>query len=57
MSRHSASTRHGAHAGAVGLKTIGALVDMPRLALARRFKGEEDVVLALDGCSGARTSR
>src|SRR6185369_7503188 len=24
----------------LGLKTIGALIDMPRLALARRFKGE-----------------
>jgi len=36
----------------LGLKTIGALVDMPRLALARRFKGEEDVVLALDRLLG-----
>ena len=32
----------------LGLKTVGGLIQMPRLALARRFKGEEDVVLALD---------
>jgi protein ImuB len=32
----------------LGLKTIGALMEMPRLALARRFKDEEDVVGALD---------
>lgn len=32
----------------LGLKTIGALMDMPRLALARRFRGAEDVVDALD---------
>ncbi|MFL6752812.1 MAG: DUF6504 family protein [Sphingomicrobium sp.] len=38
----------------LGLKTIGALLDMPRLALARRFKGEEDVVLALDRALGRK---
>src|ERR1043165_3200794 len=32
----------------LGLKTIGALMDMPRLALARRVRGAEDVVAALD---------
>ena len=32
----------------LGLKTIGALLDVPRLALARRFRGAEDVVDALD---------
>ena len=32
----------------LGLKTIGALMDVPRLALARRFPGAEDVVDALD---------
>jgi len=32
----------------LGLKTIGALLEMPRLALARRFRGAEDVVDALD---------
>jgi protein ImuB len=38
----------------LGLRTIGALLDMPRLALARRFKGEEDVVLALDRMLGRK---
>jgi protein ImuB len=38
----------------LGLKTIGALLDMPRLALARRFKGEEDVVGALDRLLGRK---
>jgi len=32
----------------LGLKAIGALLEMPRLALARRFRGGEDVVDALD---------
>ena len=32
----------------LGLKTIGALMDMPRVALARRFRGAESVVDALD---------
>jgi protein ImuB len=32
----------------LGLKTIGALMDMPRLALARRFRGADSVVDALD---------
>ena len=36
----------------LGLKTIGALMDMPRLALARRFRGAEDVVEALDRLTG-----
>ena len=35
----------------LGLKTVGALLDMPRLALARRFK-DEDVVGALDRMFG-----
>ena len=38
----------------LGLKTIGALMDMPRLALARRFRGAEDVVDALDRMTGRR---
>jgi len=38
----------------LGLKTIGALMDMPRLALARRFRGAEDVVLALDRMFGRK---
>ena len=38
----------------LGLKTIGALIDMPRLALARRFKDEEDVLLALDRAVGRK---
>jgi protein ImuB len=36
----------------LGLKTIGALMEMPRLALARRFRGAEDVVDALDRMTG-----
>ena len=36
----------------LGLKTIGALLDVPRLALARRFRGAEDVVDALDRAIG-----
>ena len=38
----------------LGLKTIGALAAMPRLALARRFRGAEDVVDALDRMLGRR---
>jgi protein ImuB len=38
----------------LGLKTIGALMDMPRLALARRFQGAEDVVDALDRLIGRK---
>jgi len=38
----------------LGLKTIGALMDMPRLALARRFRGAEDVVDALDRLTGRK---
>jgi len=38
----------------LGLKTIGALMDMPRLALARRFRGAEDVVAALDRALGRK---
>ena len=38
----------------LGLKTIGALLDMPRLALARRFRGAEDVVDALDRAIGRK---
>ena len=38
----------------LGLKTIGALIDMPRLALARRFRGAEDVVDALDRMLGRK---
>jgi protein ImuB len=36
----------------LGLKTIGALIGVPRLALARRFRGGEDVVDALDRMLG-----
>jgi protein ImuB len=36
----------------LGLKTIGALLGVPRLALARRFRGAEDVVHALDRAIG-----
>ncbi|MFL6736619.1 MAG: DUF6504 family protein [Sphingomonas sp.] len=36
----------------LGLKTIGALTGVPRLALARRFRGGEDVVEALDRMLG-----
>ncbi|MFP5329805.1 MAG: DNA polymerase Y family protein [Alphaproteobacteria bacterium] len=38
----------------LGLKTIGALLDLPRLALARRFRGAEDVVDALDRLTGRK---
>ena len=38
----------------LGLKTIGALLDMPQLALARRFRGAEDVVDALDRALGRK---
>ena len=38
----------------LGLKTIAALLDMPRLALARRFRGGEDVVNALDRALGRK---
>jgi protein ImuB len=36
----------------LGLKTIGALLDVPRLALARRFREAADVVEALDRLAG-----
>ncbi len=36
----------------LGLKTIGALLAVPRLALARRFRGAENVVDALDRALG-----
>ena len=38
----------------LGLKTIGALTAVPRLALARRFRGAEDVVDALDRALGRK---
>jgi protein ImuB len=38
----------------LGLKTIGALLGVPRLALARRFRGAEDVVEALDRALGRK---
>jgi protein ImuB len=38
----------------LGLKTVGALADLPRLALARRFRGAEDVVDALDRALGRK---
>lgn len=38
----------------LGLKTIGALLDVPRLALARRFRGAEDIVEALDRALGRK---
>jgi protein ImuB len=38
----------------LGLKTIGALLGVPRLALARRFRGAEDVVDALDRALGRK---
>jgi len=38
----------------LGLKTIGALLDMPRLAIARRFRGADDVVDALDRALGRK---
>jgi protein ImuB len=38
----------------LGLKTIGALIEMPRLALGRRFRGEEDVLGVLDRALGRK---
>jgi protein ImuB len=38
----------------LGLKTIGAVMGVPRLALARRFRGAEDVVDALDRALGRK---
>ena len=38
----------------LGLKTIGALLGLPRLALARRFRGAEDVVETLDRALGRK---
>jgi protein ImuB len=38
----------------LGLKTVGALIGVPRLALARRFRGAEDVVEALDRMVGRK---
>ena len=38
----------------LGLKTIGALMSVPRLALARRFRGAENVVDALDRMLGRK---
>lgn len=38
----------------LGLKTIGALIEIPRLALARRFRGAENVVEALDRMLGRK---
>ena len=38
----------------LGLKTIGALLDVPRLALARRFRGADDVLDALDRAVGRK---
>ena len=38
----------------LGLKTIGALLSVPRLALARRFRGAEDVIEALDRMLGRK---
>jgi len=38
----------------LGLKTIGALAGVPRLALARRFRGAQDVVDALDRALGRK---
>ena len=38
----------------LGLKTVGALMGMPRLALARRFRGAENVVDALDRLTGRK---
>jgi protein ImuB len=38
----------------LGLKTIGALIGVPRLALARRFRGAENVVDALDRALGRK---
>jgi len=38
----------------LGLKTIGAVMAMPRLALARRFRGADNVVDALDRLTGRK---
>jgi len=38
----------------LGLKTIGALLELPRLALARRFRGAENVIDALDRLVGRK---
>jgi protein ImuB len=38
----------------LGLKAIGALMEVPRLALARRFRGAENVVDALDRALGRK---
>jgi protein ImuB len=38
----------------LGLKTIGALLEVPRLALARRFRGGGDVVDSLDRALGRK---
>lgn len=38
----------------LGLKTVGALAGVPRLALARRFRGAENVVDALDRAFGRK---
>jgi protein ImuB len=38
----------------LGLKTVGALAALPRLSLARRFRGAEDVVEALDRLTGRK---
>ena len=38
----------------LGLKTVGALAALPRLALARRFRGAENVVDALDRMLGRK---
>ena len=38
----------------LGLKTIGALAAVPRLALSRRFRGAQDVVDALDRALGRK---
>jgi protein ImuB len=38
----------------LGLKTVGALMHVPRLALARRFRGAENVVDALDRLLGRK---
>lgn len=38
----------------LGLKTIGALAGLPRLALARRFRGADNVVDALDRALGRK---
>jgi protein ImuB len=38
----------------LGLKTIGALTNVPRLALARRFRGAQNVVEALDRMLGRK---